>query len=503
MQKYLAMPGSASIVTGVTKLPAKMKAGEITVTIILRRKNELHPENMGKRSLTSESYAKEYGASTDDAALVAAFVRANNLTVTGFSEAKRALAVAGKITDFEQAFKVDIKAKKIGRKVYRALGSDISVPVNLASIIEGVFGLENMPVAQSMARVAKKNRRFLLHAEATQAYTPPELAAIYGFPTGFTGQGQRIAIIEFDGGYRDDELTNYFRGLNIIPPTVNAVSIAGAGNGRVANECTMDIEIAGAISPGAVIDVYFTPNTTSGYLAALHMAMFDAVNKPNIISISWASIEDKRQAQFLNNFNEVFKSAAAMNITICAASGDQGSGGGMRDGKAHVYFPSCSPYVLGCGGTKVVSQNSRVVSETVWHESVKSATGGGISEYFPKPGYQASANVPPAYSGFAGRGVPDVAGDADPQTGYKVLVKGRRIVVGGTSATAPLFAGLIALLNERHGSPLGFIHPGLYSTPGLCRDIVSGDNITASSGQGFHAGPGWDACTGLGVMSTL
>jgi kumamolisin len=329
------------------------------------------------------------------------------------------------------------------------------------------------------------------------------LAGIYGFPTGVTGNGQRIAILEFKGGYQDSDLQTYFTNLNIPEPVITDVSIDGRQRGSVINEVTLDIEVAGAVAPGAAIDVYFIPNNSQSYLNALHTAIIDSANKPSIISISWALAEDSYTAM-LDEFNELFKTAGSFNITICASSGDEGSDAGLGDGAAHVYFPACCPYVLGCGGTTLLTDNNnQVTSESVWNESNGSASGGGVSAHFDKPDYQAAVNVPLTDAGFAGRGVPDIAGDADGQTGYQVVVNGRNIICGGTSATAPLMAGLIALSNEKRGINAGFVNTYMYNHPELCRDIRQGDNINTDSGKGYAAGPGWDACTGLGVPSIL
>ncbi len=256
----------------------------------------------------------------------------------------------------------------------------------------------------------------------------------------------------------------------------------------------LDIEVAGAVAPGATIAVYFAPNTDQGFLDAITKAIHDTVNKPSVVSISWGSAEVNWTQQALDNFNEAFKTAASLGVTICIAAGDSGSRDGETDGKVHVDFPASSPYALACGGTKLEVSNNTITAETVWNESNDSASGGGVSSYFPLPDYQANAGVPlEVDTQFKGRGVPDVAADADPDTGYKVLVDGQQMVIGGTSAVAPLMAGLIALLNEQNKTPSGFIHPTIYANPGLCRDITSGDNKTTSAGTGYTAGPGWDA----------
>jgi kumamolisin len=193
-------------------------------------------------------------------------------------------------------------------------------------------------------------------------------------------------------------------------------------------------------------------------------------------------------------FDSAAQDAAALGVTICAASGDNGSSDGVADGKNHVDFPASSPHILACGGTSLQSANGTIESETVWNDGAKGgAGGGGFSVQFPLPAWQAAAGVKPPTGG--GRGVPDVSGDADPETGYQVLVDGQSLVIGGTSAVAPLWSGLIALLNEQLGKPLGFVQPALYalkSSTGAFHDITQGSN------GAFAAGPGWDAASGLG-----
>jgi kumamolisin len=189
------------------------------------------------------------------------------------------------------------------------------------------------------------------------------------------------------------------------------------------------------------------------------------------------------------------QSAAALGVTITAASGDNGSSDGVTDGKNHVDFPSSSPHVLACGGTNLQGSGSSITSETVWNEQPQGgATGGGVSNVFTLPSWQSKAKVPAPANPAGGRGVPDVAGDADPATGYIVRVDGKIMVIGGTSAVAPLWAGLIALANQQNGKPAGFINPLIYAA----KAKSAFRDITATNNGSFKAGPGWDACTGLG-----
>jgi kumamolisin len=257
----------------------------------------------------------------------------------------------------------------------------------------------------------------------------------------------------------------------------------------------LDIEVAGAVAPGADIVVYFAPNTDQGFIDAISTAVHDTTHKPSVISISWGGPESSWTQQSLTALDEACQSAAALGITITAASGDNGSSDGVTTGGNHVDFPASSPHVLACGGTKLLGSGASITSEVVWNETAanEGATGGGVSTAFPVPTWQAAAGIPKAGT-FAGRGVPDVSGDADPATGYIVRVDGQSMVIGGTSAVAPLWAGLIALNNAQNKKAAGFLQPTIYTAKARSafRDITSGNN------GAFSAGAGWDACTGLG-----
>jgi len=262
-------------------------------------------------------------------------------------------------------------------------------------------------------------------------------------------------------------------------------------------EVLLDIEVVGAIAPAATIAVYFAPNTDQGFLDAITKAVHDTVRKPSVISISWGGPESAWTAQALSAFDQAFQDAAVLGVTVCCASGDDGSADGVSDGAAHVDFPASSPRALACGGTRLESSKKKITKEVVWNQGAgNGASGGGVSETFPVPAYQANANVPPSVnaSRFKGRGVPDISGDADPATGYQILVDGRSSVFGGTSAVAPLWAALIAILNQKLGRQVGFLNTALYAAAARksLHDVTSGNN------GAYTAGTGWDPCTGLG-----
>ncbi|HXZ34128.1 MAG TPA: S53 family peptidase [Terriglobales bacterium] len=459
-----------------------------------------------RRILTREEYEQSHGADPTSMAQVEAFARENGLTVVEKSPGRRTIILSGTVTQMNKAFGVELKVYEhptLGR--YRGRTGTIQIPDNLKDQIEGVFGLDNRPQAQPHFRRRRTPAGAKPHAVGT-SFTPPQVASLYDYPTDADGSGECIAIIELGGGFVQSDLNNYFKQLNLPKlPGVTAVSVGNGQNQPTGNpngpdgEVMLDIEVAGSVAPGASIVVYFAENTDAGFLNAVTTAVHDKTNNPSVVSISWGSAESTWTDQAMTSMDEAFQAAAAMGVSVCVASGDNGSTDGVDDGLNHVDFPASSPYALGCGGTLLQASGNNITKETAWNEqnSGDGATGGGISDFFDLPTYQQNAGVPSSANlgGRVGRGVPDVCGDADPDSGYQTLVDGQRDVIGGTSAVAPLWAGLIALLNQDLGQPVGYLNPLLYqnvAASGGFHDITSGSN------GAYSAGPGWDACTGLG-----
>ena len=484
------------------------------VTVRVRRKaaleslaaNGFHADKApGKRKyLTREHYAANYGSDPADLEKVEAFAKAHNLVVVESSPARRSVFISGTAANFAKAFGSTIEQYEHDGGTYRGRSGALTVPADLAPIVEGVFGIDNRPVAKPHFQRPKMSPGIGIqnHTTGNSSFTPPELAKLYNFPTGLDGSGQCIGIIELGGGYRSGDIRTYFRELSVTVPHVGTVRVDGAHNqpstaDSADGEVMLDIEVAAAIAPKARIAVYFAPNTDKGFLDAITMAIHDTTNKPSVISISWGGPENNWTAQAMNSFDQAFQTAAALGVTVCCAAGDNGSGDGVGDGMAHVDFPASSPFALGCGGTKLATNGSKISSEVVWNESADSATGGGISDFFPLPAYQSTAGVPASVNpgGRIGRGIPDVAGDADPASGYDVRVDGQALVIGGTSAVAPLWAGLIALMNQKLSHPVGFLNPLIY---GSVASNGAFQDITAGSNGAYSAKKGWDACTGWG-----
>lgn len=498
--------------------------------------------------LSRAEFTQVHGASPEDLAKIDQFAHNHHLTVVESSIPKRVVRLRGTLADLQAAFGVSLRRYRSKDIIYRGRTGPVYVPKELKGIVEGVFGLDNRPVARPHYRrleglrvtatavkaKAKKatgksskkaGARISPRAAKDSSFSVLEILKLYRFPAGLDGTGQTIALLELNtpadptqpdqnvgAGYTNSDLNAFFSKLKLKTPAVTPVSVDGGANLPGLNpnadgEVTLDIEVAGAAAPGANIAVYFAPNTDKGFIDVITSAVHDEVRRPTVLSISWGASEDSSTQQFLDGVNSAIQDASLIGMTVCVASGDSGSSDlSSSDGKPHVDFPASSPYSLACGGTALTGKNGTIASEIVWNEGRQGgAGGGGVSKHFALPDYQKNASIPKPRGGKAGRGVPDVAGDADPQTGYRIILTGKELVIGGTSAVAPLWAGLVAVINQqlaKNGSgPAGFLNPMLYQLPadsGAFHDVTDGTNDIDGDLGVYRAGAGWDACTGLG-----
>jgi subtilase family serine protease len=332
--------------------------------------------------------------------------------------------------------------------------------------------------------------------------------------TAASAAGQTIGLLEFGGGYQASDIQAFFNGLGLPIPALTDVGVDGQMNspGDFDDvEVVLDIDVAGSVAPGADIAVYFAPLTEQGWVDAVTTAVHDDSNRPSVLSISWGWPEFETfdqltwSPQAIDAVSQTFQEAAAMGVTVLVAAGDHGSGCGMGDGKAHVLYPASDPWVTACGGTSIeidYISGFFPFTEATWNDN--EITSGGVSDVFPLPGFQERAGIPGSVNdGHVGRGIPDVAGNADPLSGYVLVLDGFRIgPIAGTSATAPLYAGLVALLNATLATPVGYLNPILYDPagPSVCHDIADGRTNASGGAPGYTAGPGWDACTGWGSI---
>ncbi len=502
-QARVVLPGSEKT-PAPNAVPRKATAAksQVTVSVIVKRKEPLKINRRGGRAsgpvrVSRAEFKKHHSADPDAIKKVKAFAREFNLKVVADPKQalRRTVQLTGTAADMQKAFGVVLEQKLINDQEYRVREGAIYLPKSLTVVVEAVLGLDNRPQAQPHFRVYQSRAG----ATAPSSYTPPQVAEAYKFPTNSSGAGQTIGIIELGGGYRPADLTAYFKTLKLAAPAITAVSVDGGKNkpsnaNSADGEVMLDIEVAGSVAAGAKIAVYFTPNTDQGFIDAITTAVHDAANKPSVISISWGGPESSWTEQSMTALDAACQSAAALGVTITVAAGDDGSTDGGTGN--NVDFPASSPHVLACGGTELDANGATIVSEVVWNELANNegATGGGVSNVFALPSWQANANVPKPSASTGGRGVPDVAGDADPVTGYTIRVDGETTVIGGTSAVAPLWAGLVAVANQQLGTQVGFIQPAIYAA----KAASAFNDITVGNNGAFSAGPGWDACTGLG-----
>jgi kumamolisin len=476
----------------MTYLGPHSGAAPLAVTLVLRRRAGAAPSPASwprpPRWRRGE-FGQHCGAHPGDMDAVRRFAQQYALAELGADASRRVLHLQGTPQQLQQAFGVTLGSYRYpdGRGPFLGCSAAPRLPPGVIAVL----GLDRRPVAGVHLRRPR--------AQPTITYTPPQLGQLYQFPAGSDGTGQTVAIIELGGGFSAADLTQYFKSLGISKaPTVTAVAVAGGSNapgGDADGEVMLDIEVIGALAPGADIAVYFAPNTDQGFYEAISQAAHDASRKPAVMSISWGAPEDSWSAQARDAMQSALEDAAALGVTVTVAAGDSGSGDGESDAQPHVDFPASSPYALACGGTRLSASGGAIGSEVVWNESAsgEGATGGGVSAIFPLPAWQQGVAVPKAPAGTAGRGVPDVAGNADPLTGYQVLVDGVMQVIGGTSAVAPLWAALIARCNQKLGRGIGDPHPALYQIGSRAfGDITQGNN------GAYAATSGWDACTGFG-----
>ncbi|HKS83707.1 MAG TPA: S53 family peptidase [Candidatus Acidoferrales bacterium] len=507
-KKRVELKSSARMpMQGASKIgPADLNE-QIQVTLFLRRGSAPGEfpslDEMGGRPplervhLTRQESAQKYGARESDIALIRSFASEFGLRVAHEEPGRRSVILSGTVAAFCKAFETELSRFRCDSITYRGRTGTLTIPSELDGVVEGVFGLDNRPAAKPHIRRRKKK------TPADVGYSPLQVAQAYDFPPATAGTGQTIAILELGGGYNTADLNAFFSGLGITTPSVSAVGVDGGANSPTGDpsgpdgEVELDIEVAGAVAPAAKIVVYFAPNTDQGFLDALTSAVHDTNFKPSIVSISWGGPENTWTQQAMNSFSSACQDAATMGVTIFVASGDNGATDGNPNNQLAVDFPASSPFVIGCGGTRLTITGNSIASEQAWNELANNegATGGGVSQTFALPSFQQNAKVPKAPNGFVGRGVPDVCGDADPTTGYDIIVDGQATTIGGTSAVAPLWAGLMARINQSLGTNVGYLNPLLYSA-GVAATF---HDITAGSNGGYNAGPGWDPCTGLGA----
>jgi kumamolisin len=479
-------------------------AGSERVTLRLYLANpatEVHPPGSAEdlaalaRPTTRRALARQRAVEYAPAiAAIRKFAAKSDLSVSAVQAARRCVVLRGNVAQTTRAFATELRLYDDGQRRFRARSGPLQVPLNIARWTRAALGFDHRPQVVL---------RDLAGESDGEGLWPSDMAALYGIPLAPAGSPQCIGIIALGGGYLLSDVQAAAAQAARPVPVVVERSVDGATN-QYENgsprdeEIALDMQVVGSIVPAARIVVYFAQNTPGGLAAAIHQAVFDDVNRPQVLSLSWGSAEKFWQPGPREAVQAALADAVRLGVSVTVASGDLLATGGVRDGAAHVFFPSSSPYVLGCGGTSLTLQAGTVAAEDVWKENF-TGTGGGISDVFPVPAFQANMPLPASVTtGATGRGVPDVAAAAAREPGYRIILDGNRIVKDGTSAVAPLWAAMIALANARRRVPVGFVNPLLYAAPALFRPVVRGDNRVGDIGYAAAPGLAWNACTGLG-----
>ena len=508
----------------------------LEVTLLLRRRKALAHSG---RHLTRDDIEQHHSVAPADAARIRAFATRHGLTYTPHIRHHATATLTGPARAIARAFRINLAHFDHPDCRYLAPTNTPTIPSSIEPVVEAVLGLQTRPAA-------RRNPTRTPHP--TTSVTLPQLAEIYSFPPDTDGAGQTIGLIELGGGFRLSDIRAFCRAHNLPTPRITAVEL-NAGNspaspaqvrrlldfvaGRIklndeqlaspaieaaqaTIEVTMDIEILAALAPAAHIVVYFSSSDEQGFYRAITHAIHDPIHRPDVLSISWGEPENAVSRTWLRSVNEAFRTAARLGITVLASSGDAGALNNSPDKLPAVNFPASSPFATACGGTTPLNHTG-AREEIVWNadfHGVHLATGGGISRHFPLPAWQRNSRVPLGPTGKRGRGVPDIAGPADPRHGAPMVIAGTTCATAGTSAVVPLWAALVARLNQALGSRLGHINPQLYrlaEVPGATPASGTVDlaataethtfkPVTRGNNGYYKAHPGWNPCAGHGTL---
>lgn len=475
-----------------------------------------------RRYLTHAELAQKWGAAPADLEAVGKWATEEGLKVVSSDALRRCVVVSGSLEQLSRAFDVELYAVDHPLGKFHTHRDAPRVPLSIHPIVECVLGFDDLPVAEPHTAATAKgdgmNRQALLEA--------------YAVPAQLSGKGQCVAVVDLGGGYYESDMREYFRQFPLDPPRIVLRSIGGVKNDPAprpliqqtfkdmaaaserltsaqANavmwtwETTTDVALVGTLAPEATILLLLAKNDDQGQYHAITSAIADTEYRPSVLSCSWGGAEAAHTPSFMHALDRWFQTAAVIGMTVCCSTGDFGDGTMRRGATPNVLtaqFPATSPHILACGGTAL---DPAAGTETAWNQvwgGMAMAGGGGFSEVFPLPEWQRAAGIDPAKwipkgnTSGNGRAIPDIAAKANMAEGYSIPIGGTPVPAGGTSAAAPLWAGLVALLNEglkgRAGSLNALFYDGTLDA--ALRDIVEGD-----TGQ-FRTCKGWDACTGWG-----
>jgi len=467
--------------------------------------------------LTPDQFNQLFAPAPDQVQQVVSFLQGQGLTVTSIAPNNLLIDATGSVAQVEQAFNIQINNYQEGNQTFYANATSPSIPTSISPLITSIGGLDNSVLYQPLYRRLDTHHQSHRGALAGQSgFGPKDLSTAYDVTplhsAGIRGDNQTIALFELDG-YQASDISQYFQANGLATPNISNVMVDNFNGspGQGAIEVELDIEVAGGIAPHARQLVYEGPNTTQGVNDTYNRIVHD--NKAQIVSISWGLCEASSGTAELQTLDNIFKQGASQGISFFAAAGDSGAYD-CGDGNLAVDSPAGDPYVTGVGGTNLQLNAGAYGSESVWsnpNDTQRSPEGagggGGISKTFTQPSWQTGPGVSNQYSNGK-REVPDVSADADPATGYSMYCTVTNagcpangwLTVGGTSASAPLWAGSMALINQylksQGKAAVGHANPTLYGlfngqqqSPAF-HDVNTGNNLFYPATTGYDMGSG-------------
>jgi len=457
-----------------------------------------------KPILGNSEFVYQFGATDANLQSVSIWARLNHLSVEEAHHGQSVVKVKGTIGTFNRLFNIVLQDVTTDERTYMMPDVEPTIPLDIASIVESVPGFDQSFLAKKNIKIADA-----VLANPDLAVTPVQMATAYSIPSG-NAYGACIGIFELslnytvgndyrEGWYQPDVDASFSR-IGLASPSITTVRVTSSGTAPYfhtasSGESMLDIYCAGAVAPGAKLIYYISPNSgTQSILDNINAAVNDTVNNPSVISISWG-LGDGTQ------YDSAFQAAIVKGITCFVSSGDSGAN------NLSMAASVCSQYMISSGGTTIsLNGSNQITSEVAW-----SGSGGGISASIALPSWQSGLTSTTKTVSSTGtpttlprRAIPDISAPADPNTGFQFYFGGTSSAIGtlsqigGTSASAPLLAGIWARLNQQLGQRIPFNMTTWYSNSSLFNDITSGDNRNNLT-TGYTTTAGWDPVTGMGT----
>jgi pseudomonalisin len=487
--------------------------------------------------LTPEEFADRFGVSENDVDQVAAWLGSHGFSIEQVPTGRRTMVFSGTAGMVEAAFHTQIRQYRVNGELHHANASDPEIPEALAGVVKGTLTLHDF---RRMSMRTEKLAAPDFSSGGTNYLAPGDFATIYNlnalYSGGYDGTGKSIAIVGRTNINMSD--VQAFRSYFGLPVNNPQVILNGPNPGITADEdeAVLDVEWSGAVAKGAAIKFVISASTSATDGVDLSAQYIVSNNTAPVMSSSYGSCEVLMGTAELAFYKNLWQQAAAEGISVMVAAADSGAAGcdtpsetTATEGRA-VNGLCSSIYNVCVGGTQFAdtanstywlsSSNATTkgsaisyIPESAWNQSGSVSggsdlwsTGGGASTVYTKPEWQSGPGVP----ADGKRDVPDISLAASTHDGFLIVENGNLYVIGGTSASSPAFAGIMAIVNQKTGSAQGNPNPTLYALAAIqargttshayFHDVTSGWN-TVPGVTGFSAGAGYDQTTGVGTVN--